>query len=211
MAYTPNNPNGQATMANSQPVVISSDQSPAIATETTLSNVQTSVDNISTWADNNTLPIPTTAGNTPGVGGYEIFGSVTSAAPTYTIGKVNMLSLSDKGGLRVQLVDTSGNYVNASGGGGGGSTPTALYNNKKINARAGTRSVLASTQTIKSIIIKALSSNLGTIYVGNSTVSSTNGYELNAGESITLSIADLSTIYIDSSLDNEGITYIASN
>ena len=29
MAYTPNNPNGQATSANSAPVVVSSDQSPA--------------------------------------------------------------------------------------------------------------------------------------------------------------------------------------
>jgi hypothetical protein len=39
MSYTPPNPNGQATMANSAPVVISSDQSPVSISSTALANI----------------------------------------------------------------------------------------------------------------------------------------------------------------------------
>ena len=58
--------------------------------------------------------------------------------------------------------------------------------------------------------IKALAANSGTIYVGNSSVSSTNGYQLAAGESVFLEVANLNTVNIDSSVNGEGVTYIAT-
>ena len=77
---------------------------------------------------------------------------------------------------------------------------------QKTVTTAGTAEQLASTSTIKSIAIKALASNTGIIYVGNSGVDSTNGYELEAGEGITLLIDDPSDIYIDSSVNGEGVS-----
>jgi len=41
MAYTPNNPNGQATMANSAPVVIASDQSAVTVSQGTATSLKT--------------------------------------------------------------------------------------------------------------------------------------------------------------------------
>ncbi len=87
--------------------------------EATASNIQTSVDNISTWADNNVLARKTDSTQTP-FDGYNVYGQVRTNAPSLTDGKSGLLSLTDKGGLRVTLTDLAGAYVAAGGGGGGG-------------------------------------------------------------------------------------------
>lgn len=90
-------------------------------------------------------------------------------------------------------------------------SPTTVLNGKTTVTTAGTRVVLASSTTIKSVTVKALSTNTGLIYVGNSTVSSSNGFQLSAGDSISMDIANLNTVNIDSSVNGEGVTYIAVN
>lgn len=74
---------------------------------------------------------------------------------------------------------------------------------------AGTAEVLASASNIKSIAIKAKSTNTGNIFVGTSTVSSTTGYILTANETVTLDLDSTSDIYINSSVSGEGVSYIA--
>ena len=86
--------------------------------------------------------------------------------------------------------------------------PTAVGNNKKTVTTAGTRVTLASSTTCKSVTIKALISNTGTIYVGDTTVSATNGFQLAAGDSVSLAIANLVTVNLDSSVNGEGVTYL---
>lgn len=83
-------------------------------------------------------------------------------------------------------------------------------------ATAGTRVQLTSSDTIfSSIIIQAKSANTGIIYVGDSSVSSANGLELSAGESLEIS-GDLrnegqtdelvmSDLWIDASVNGEGV------
>ena len=89
--------------------------------------------------------------------------------------------------------------------------PSTIYNGQKTVTTAGTRVVLATTQTLVSgVTIKALSTNTGIIYVGNSTVSSSNGFRLSASAEIFIEIDNLATIYIDSSVNGEGISYIAT-
>lgn len=89
--------------------------------------------------------------------------------------------------------------------------PTSIYNGKTTVTTAGTRVALASSQAITSgVTIKALAANTGIIYVGNSSVASTNGYQLSAGDSVFLEIANLNTVNIDSSVNGEGVTYLAS-
>src|SRR3990167_8108238 len=58
----------------------------------------------------------------------------------------------------------------------------------------GTAEVIASSQEIRSVTIKALSTNTVAVYVGGSGVT-TSGFELLAGESVTLDISNLATVY----------------
>lgn len=88
--------------------------------------------------------------------------------------------------------------------------PTAIFNGLTNVTTAGTRVTLAASQAVKSVAIKARSTNTGTIYVGNSSVASTNGIQLLAGETVSLNIANLNTVNIDSSVNGEGVTYIAT-
>ena len=87
----------------------------------------------------------------------------------------------------------------------------ALSSGKTTVTTAGTRVVLAATASVNSgVVIKALHGNTGIIYVGNSTVASTNGLQLYANEAITVITASLANVYIDSSVNGEGVTWLAS-
>jgi hypothetical protein len=87
------------------------------------------------------------------------------------------------------------------------STPTSIGDGSKDVATAGTAETLATTTTIKSVTVQAKNSNTGVIYVGGSTVSSTSGISLYAGDSVNMEIDDLVKIYVDSSVDGEGVVY----
>ena len=88
---------------------------------------------------------------------------------------------------------------------------TTVYNGQKTISSAGTQEALASSTTIKSVTIKALAANTNNVYVGDSSVSSSNGFVLVAGESISLDVANLATVYIDVDTNDEGVSYIALN
>lgn len=89
--------------------------------------------------------------------------------------------------------------------------PTTIFDGKTTVTTAGTRVALASSQAVQSVTIKALTTNTGIIYVGNSSVSSTNGFQLSAGDSVSMDIANLNTVNIDSSVNGEGVTYLGVN
>jgi hypothetical protein len=94
----------------------------------------------------------------------------------------------------------------------GTKTVTTAGTQVPLSATAGTR--------IAQIIIQALPTNTGFIYIGDSTVSSSNGIRLEipvAGSllpSMTISCTgvgnevDLNTIYIDSSVNGEGVVFL---
>lgn len=74
---------------------------------------------------------------------------------------------------------------------------------------AGTAVQFPSTLCRRLLII-AKRGNTGSIYVGNSTVTSTSyGAELLAGDSLELNISNASLLYINSSVNGEGVSYIA--
>ena len=77
---------------------------------------------------------------------------------------------------------------------------------------AGTQVPLSATSVgFESLIIQANSSNGGKIYVGNSNVDSTNGIELVALSSIILDGGDLKDVYIDSTVNGEGVKFLYVN
>lgn len=91
------------------------------------------------------------------------------------------------------------------------STPTTPYNGKVTVTTAATRVQLNANRAVKSVTIKAGLSNSGTIYVGDSSVSSSNGFELAAGDTVSMDISNLNVIYIDASANSQYVTYIAVN
>lgn len=66
--------------------------------------------------------------------------------------------------------------------------------------------------TCYSVTIKALSTNTGKIYIGDETVSSANGFDLDPRDSLDLrsdrARIDLSEIYIDAAVNGEGVRFI---
>ena len=58
------------------------------------------------------------------------------------------------------------------------------------------------------LLIQGLSSNTDLVYVGDSGVSSSNGYELSAGQVVSLAIDDVATVYIDAAVNGEGVSWV---
>ncbi len=89
-------------------------------------------------------------------------------------------------------------------------SPTTIATAKKTVTTAGTQ-VQFGNNACKAVSIKALAGNTGKIYVGKSDVASTDGYELSAGEAIEFAIDNTNRVWIDSSVDGEGVTYLWVN
>lgn len=103
-------------------------------------------------------------------------------------------------------VDTSGRlhvYDEAAGG------ATAIHSGQVSVSTPGTAVPLTATSTLVSIVtIKANSANVGAVYVGDSSVTSTTGLVLSAGESVDVKIDDINKIYIDAANSGDGVSYI---
>lgn len=89
---------------------------------------------------------------------------------------------------------------------------TTLLNGQVTVTTAGTRVQLSvgSVALYNGVIVRAKDTNTGYIYLGNSAVSSSTGMILLAGESTSVAIDNLNKLYIDSSVNGSGISYIGS-
>lgn len=85
--------------------------------------------------------------------------------------------------------------------------PGTLANGQKTVTLAGTAEVLGASTVIQSIVIQALGANTGFIYVGDSGVSSANGYVLRRNASVAFDIDNLADVFIDSSVNGEGVSF----
>lgn len=87
-------------------------------------------------------------------------------------------------------------------------SPSTLANGQKTVTLAGTAEVLGASTAIQGVIIKANDANTGIIYVGDASVDSTNGYALRRNASVAFDIDNLDDVYIDSSVNGEGVSYL---
>lgn len=91
--------------------------------------------------------------------------------------------------------------------------PTAIGDGLKLVTTAGTRETLVASSTpAKSVTITAKLTNTGTVVIGGSTVvaasgATRRGTPLNAGDNIVIDIDDLVKIYVDVTVNGEGVTY----
>ena len=88
-----------------------------------------------------------------------------------------------------------------------------LLDGRKEVAATATAEALTSTSTLASyVIITAETNNTGVMAVGGSTVvgvvATRRGIPLNAGDSISLGAVDLSKVYIDGTVNGDGVTYL---
>jgi len=84
---------------------------------------------------------------------------------------------------------------------------------RKVVTTAGTRVQITATSTaIGGVIIQALEANTGKIAVGGSDVVAASGTRvgvvLGAGESMTLGVKDLNAVWLDSTVNSEGVSYL---
>lgn len=76
---------------------------------------------------------------------------------------------------------------------------------------AGTEVKLNSHQPCKAVLIKALPTNTGIMYVGNAgddTVSSSTGFPLSKNETVVVETLNLNNIWVDASVNGEKVAWI---
>jgi len=66
-----------------------------------------------------------------------------------------------------------------------------------------------TTRELTGVQIKALPGNTGTVYLGTSSVTASNGYQLEASNELFINVSTLANLYIDVSVGGEGIVYYA--
>lgn len=90
-----------------------------------------------------------------------------------------------------------------------GTQTSTLYNISKNVAAAGTAEPLsASSVFAHEGNIQAHQSNGGLIYVGGPDVDSSNGFVLEAGDNFPFSALNLQNIYIDTSVNGNGVRVV---
>lgn len=82
--------------------------------------------------------------------------------------------------------------------------------NKSVTT-AGTRVALAPSQSVRAVAITAKLANTGVIVVGSSTVVASvgtrQGTPLNAGDTMIINDVDMAEVFLDSTVNGEGVVY----
>jgi hypothetical protein len=96
----------------------------------------------------------------------------------------------------------------------GGTGFSFIRSGKKIISTAGAKETLVNSSTpCKEVLIMALPDNTGEIWVGDENVSASEkiGIVLYKGDAVSIQIDNLQKIYLDATVDNEGVSYIYIN
>lgn len=89
--------------------------------------------------------------------------------------------------------------------------PTGVFNGQETVDSAGTAQAIGSSQALnRGVTVKALAGNAGLVYVGNSGVDSTNGFELAAGEAVYMETDNVADIFVDAANNDDGVSWIGS-
>jgi hypothetical protein len=90
-------------------------------------------------------------------------------------------------------------------------SPSSIGDGRKVVAAAATAETLAVSTACKTVVITAETDNTGVISVGASDVvaalATRKGTPLNAGDSVSIDIDNLSKVYLDTTVSGDGVTY----
>ena len=115
-----------------------------------------------------------------------------------------ILQDSDSSGTRANVIEV-GEYAGLAAT----DLPGGTIYNGHTTTNAGTAVVVKADTDIKALSIKALATNTGDVYVGDSSVDNTNGYILSADEGVDMNVNNTNVVYIDVEVNGEGICYLA--
>lgn len=62
----------------------------------------------------------------------------------------------------------------------------------------------------RTVVVKALDTNTGLVFVGNATVAAANGFRLRANEAVPLTISNRDIVYFDVAVNGEGVSWIST-
>lgn len=115
-------------------------------------------------------------------------------------------------GSPVHLRDQDDDVVNPAAAGAQGNWPTIETGQQSVTT-AGTAEQLNGGTSLavpdgSALVVRADADNAGNIYVGDDTVTASTGFTLGAGESITMQVTDVASVYIDADNDAEGVSWI---
>lgn len=88
--------------------------------------------------------------------------------------------------------------------------PSAEVNGQTTGTTAGTAVQLATNALVNGVIVQALSANTSSIFVGTSTVSSTNGFELQPGQATSVAVSNTNAVWIVSVTNGDKVCWIGS-
>lgn len=91
----------------------------------------------------------------------------------------------------------------------------SLFAGRKRVTTPGTQVPIGTTTVLsQGVVVSALDTNVGNVFVGNSSVNrgadATKQIELLPGQGIGVSINDLAKVYVDADNANDGISYLAT-
>lgn len=98
------------------------------------------------------------------------------------------------------LVGSAGNWPNIETG---QDTVTTAGNAVQLN---GGTSI--SVPDGASVAVRANSDNTGTVYIGDSTVSASTGFEKTPGDGVSINVEDVSSIYVDADNSGDGVSWL---
>lgn len=191
---------GQALAAGSTPVVLTAAQ---LITLTPLSSV--SVSNFPA-----TQPISGTVAVTQSTSPWVISGAVTSTpSGTQTVsGSVSVSNFPASQAVTGTFFQTTqpvslSTVPQAA-------LPSAEFNGQTTGTTAGTAVQLPSNSLTVGIIVQALSTNTTSIFIGTSSVSSSNGFELQPGQATSVGVNNSSVVWIVSTTNGDKACWIGS-
>lgn len=87
--------------------------------------------------------------------------------------------------------------------------PSAPVNDRKSVAVTNTAVQLQSHALTQGVIVQALAGNAGIVYVGDSAVTSANGYELDAGQAAAAAVSNTNALWVNGTA-GDGVCYVGS-
>jgi len=190
---------GQLTSVNSLPVVIASDQSAVSVTaaQATAANLNATVVGTGTFATQVTSLPSITIANTS-------FGATQATASSLNatvVGTGTFAVQAAQSGTWNVALNNSSNTI------GYISNPTTIYSAQQIVSASAT--ALNSQALSNGIVITARSTNTGTTYVGPSSVTTSNGYALLPGQSISYGVTNANAVWIVGTASD--VVYVTGN
>ncbi len=82
--------------------------------------------------------------------------------------------------------------------------------NSDVDTGSDEQVVVASNPSKHGVIVKAMPSNTGNIYVGGFGVTTSTGFPLDAGESLTIPVDDANKVYVIADQNNQAVAWMAT-